>query len=402
MGNLTLITGSLNSSVSNGPWGSKRQGLSEHSNLMLNAEFKNQIAWDEASIDERGRRLAALACQVWWRPEPETQSSESAPMGKKPPRSESRGQKDVERIFRRLGLPTTASVEAVIGMVAGALPHDVLDAFDDAEGNESKRLAMVYSNALNALWLGAGLRAPMLYAQLPWIIDRLRDHGITRDSTVLDLGSGSGLTAVTIQSILGCQVTGVDPQPGSAAAGDYLNDRIGTAVQFVEHYPHEYLSISGTFDAVVAQAVLAYTQPQPCRDPEPGGAAFRRGLEDPTPPTADTLALIQVGATAKCLLVLDHDQPSLWGYLAQHAGRNGGLAPRWETLAIESFLLPLGQDTQIAMAFERGAWSEVDLEQLVAVLEAGESGVSREPQTRTSPSHRGVSERLNQHRDEPV
>lgn len=68
IGNLTLITGSLNSSVSNGPWDKKRPALAEHSNLALNAEFKKDIPWDEAAIEDRGRRLAALACKVWWRP----------------------------------------------------------------------------------------------------------------------------------------------------------------------------------------------------------------------------------------------------------------------------------------------------------------------------------------------
>ncbi len=71
MGNLTLITGNLNSSVSNGPWANKRPELAKHSNLTLNSIFKDDIAWNEIAIDERGKALALVACKVWSLPKPD-------------------------------------------------------------------------------------------------------------------------------------------------------------------------------------------------------------------------------------------------------------------------------------------------------------------------------------------
>jgi hypothetical protein len=68
IGNLTLITGPLNLPLSNGPWTDKRQGLSQHSNLRLNAAVSSLATWDEKTIEARARELAAVACRVWPRP----------------------------------------------------------------------------------------------------------------------------------------------------------------------------------------------------------------------------------------------------------------------------------------------------------------------------------------------
>lgn len=68
LGNLTLISGNLNSSVSNGAWRIKKRGLLDHSRLALNDYFSNLAEWDESSIEERGSELASAACRVWPRP----------------------------------------------------------------------------------------------------------------------------------------------------------------------------------------------------------------------------------------------------------------------------------------------------------------------------------------------
>ena len=67
IGNLTLITGSLNSGVSNGPWENKRAALAKHSVLHLNKDLLDRAGegWDEAAIQERSRRLARVAAAVW-------------------------------------------------------------------------------------------------------------------------------------------------------------------------------------------------------------------------------------------------------------------------------------------------------------------------------------------------
>lgn len=67
LGNLTLVTGKLNASVSNGPWLRKREALDRHSVLFLNKDVTQQgsDSWTAADIQERSRRLAKLALEIW-------------------------------------------------------------------------------------------------------------------------------------------------------------------------------------------------------------------------------------------------------------------------------------------------------------------------------------------------
>jgi hypothetical protein len=68
LGNLTLLTAPLNSSVSNGKWFDKRPEIAKHSNLRLNAMFTKPIDWNEPAIDARAKELAGVACRIWPRP----------------------------------------------------------------------------------------------------------------------------------------------------------------------------------------------------------------------------------------------------------------------------------------------------------------------------------------------
>lgn len=67
IGNLTLTSGKLNASLSNGAWEEKRETLSKHSGLFLNIDLlKNPPAvWDEAAIWKRSRQLAELVIEIW-------------------------------------------------------------------------------------------------------------------------------------------------------------------------------------------------------------------------------------------------------------------------------------------------------------------------------------------------
>ena len=65
IGNLTLATQRLNSSMSNSAWESKREELECHSVMFLNRELTSQSSWDEETIRLRGRRLAEIVCTVW-------------------------------------------------------------------------------------------------------------------------------------------------------------------------------------------------------------------------------------------------------------------------------------------------------------------------------------------------
>lgn len=74
IGNLTLLTGRLNSKVSNGPWlgaDGKRGGLEAHDVLMLNRELLKgtESAWTDADVRKRSELLASLIIQIWPVPE---------------------------------------------------------------------------------------------------------------------------------------------------------------------------------------------------------------------------------------------------------------------------------------------------------------------------------------------
>ena len=66
LGNLTLLTGRLNGSVSNGPWSQKRPEL-DKSILRLNKDLQDHAPeqWDEDAILARGQRLYETALKVW-------------------------------------------------------------------------------------------------------------------------------------------------------------------------------------------------------------------------------------------------------------------------------------------------------------------------------------------------
>jgi Protein of unknown function DUF262/Protein of unknown function (DUF1524) len=84
IGNLTLTTGALNSSLSNGPWHSpkeandKRRALVKHSLLKLNmtVAHNHPEQFDEHSVDQRGTEFAEMIIGFW--PGPDSEESESS------------------------------------------------------------------------------------------------------------------------------------------------------------------------------------------------------------------------------------------------------------------------------------------------------------------------------------
>ena len=67
IGNLTLVTQKLDSSLSNGSWQEKKQKLGDYANLFLNTDLLNHApnVWDESAIVDRARRLFGAAIRVW-------------------------------------------------------------------------------------------------------------------------------------------------------------------------------------------------------------------------------------------------------------------------------------------------------------------------------------------------
>ena len=79
LGNLTLVTKSLNPALSNADWAAKRPEIEKNSVLALNADVASQESWDEEAIDDRSRLLGAEACKIFARPSvtSETELAES-------------------------------------------------------------------------------------------------------------------------------------------------------------------------------------------------------------------------------------------------------------------------------------------------------------------------------------
>ncbi|WP_280510532.1 DUF262 domain-containing protein [Nocardia farcinica] len=73
IGNLTLVTGKLNSSLSNSAWSTKREHLLAHSALTLNRSLPTD--WTTTSIERRSEMLARAATTMWPRPAAATDSS---------------------------------------------------------------------------------------------------------------------------------------------------------------------------------------------------------------------------------------------------------------------------------------------------------------------------------------
>jgi hypothetical protein len=79
LGNLTLLTGKLNSKVSNGAWlgnGGKREGLEAHDVLMLNRDLLKKAGdeWSDEAIRVRTQELANVILDIW--PVPANHKSE--------------------------------------------------------------------------------------------------------------------------------------------------------------------------------------------------------------------------------------------------------------------------------------------------------------------------------------
>ena len=65
IGNLTLVTGKLNSKMSNNPFAEKRVALEENSDLRLNKEICKHNTWDTKQIQDRANELVTIFCKIW-------------------------------------------------------------------------------------------------------------------------------------------------------------------------------------------------------------------------------------------------------------------------------------------------------------------------------------------------
>lgn len=65
LGNLTLVTKSLNSHMKNSAWEEKKIALKEHSFLNITTDYIDNDFWNEEKIDQRANDLAEVALQIW-------------------------------------------------------------------------------------------------------------------------------------------------------------------------------------------------------------------------------------------------------------------------------------------------------------------------------------------------
>jgi hypothetical protein len=74
MGNLTLLTGRLNSGVSNGPWTAKAEGLRQHDVLILNRDLLDagRSGWSHDQIRRRTDEMIDDVLTIWPVPEGHT------------------------------------------------------------------------------------------------------------------------------------------------------------------------------------------------------------------------------------------------------------------------------------------------------------------------------------------
>lgn len=65
LGNLTLVTKSLNSSMKNASWDKKKIELKKFSLLKITTDYLDNAEWDEIKIDGRASYLATKALEIW-------------------------------------------------------------------------------------------------------------------------------------------------------------------------------------------------------------------------------------------------------------------------------------------------------------------------------------------------
>lgn len=71
IGNLTILTQPLNSSVSNAPWSEKKGEILKSSILPLNGQLYDVVSWGEAEIERRAQELLKRAKGIWIAPRTE-------------------------------------------------------------------------------------------------------------------------------------------------------------------------------------------------------------------------------------------------------------------------------------------------------------------------------------------
>jgi uncharacterized protein with ParB-like and HNH nuclease domain len=65
MGNLTLITGNMNSKLRHAGWNTKREELGTFSDLSITTEYLELDVWDETTIEARAEKMGNWSTMIW-------------------------------------------------------------------------------------------------------------------------------------------------------------------------------------------------------------------------------------------------------------------------------------------------------------------------------------------------
>ncbi len=154
LGNLTLLTGKLNSKVSNGPWlgrGGKKEGLEAHDVLLLNRELVKEAAdrWTDEAIRARTQELAEVVIQIW--PVPPNHRS-----GFSPDRPRLRKKVDLADLINagvlEAGMPLFPRRAKFIDRVATLLPDGRIEVDDTLFSSPSQAASHMVGHAMNGWW----------------------------------------------------------------------------------------------------------------------------------------------------------------------------------------------------------------------------------------------------------
>jgi predicted RNA methylase len=230
-----------------------------------------------------------------------------------------RSDKALRNAFRRLQLPTSDDPRAIVATVAPAIPTDIRTAWDDLEGDDDARVAFAFQHPTVAHLLTTGITLPTFREELEWILTRF-DQGLPA-GPVIDVGSGSGVTAAVIALASKRPVTACEPAPGAAQAIAHVAEIVGVEVRAVEE-PVSMLSdeLFGDAGVAVVQSVLSYI-------------GFGSGDAPAKQPSCS--ALVTALSTVGDALVIEHTMNArgsteTWtSFMMQMT--HSGMYPVWET-----------------------------------------------------------------------
>jgi len=150
LGNLTLITGKLNSAASNAPWRDKRDTLNHHSVLLISSDIRTADEWGESQIEARSQRLAEQALKIWPGPDALEWGVEPAP---KPHATAASADSTSDAAEAATGGPSgpLSSLPGISGDEAdpGRLPSDITELIERRAGPAVA--ALVRTFAVDAL-----------------------------------------------------------------------------------------------------------------------------------------------------------------------------------------------------------------------------------------------------------